>query len=906
MRLFFNTFDTNNKTYIALKNIVTGTALLSLVCLATIGRAQDERREVVTFEDAYKRTYHISKIDSQKPQIDGKLDEDIWQNRGMWSEKFSQVIPFERVHTNSWTRVKLFYDDQNIYVGVYCKDEHPETMNAFIGNRDDNSNGDLISIAFDTYHDYRVAPEFNINLGGNKTDLTVTDKLSVNLSWNAVWEGRTHINMQDSSWTAELRIPFSQLRYNQENEDGVWGLHVRRIIRRNNEVQNWSLIPIKNNGHVFSFGEMHGMTDLPKPRGIEFLPYAMTKYVNEPKIPNSPFQKGQKFHVNAGLDAKFSLSDYTLDMTINPDYGQVELDPSVMNLTAYEVFYDEKRPFFLEGKHILEFDNNERGMMFYSRRIGAMPSYKPQGIDNIENFASTPSFIPILGALKLTGTNKNGLTVGLLESITGKTQSQTSRKGVRGEELTEPLTNYTVTRLQKNWDGNTLFGGMITSVNRKLDEDHLKEALVENAFTAGLDFTQYFNKRLYYIDAKAMYSTLNGSASSILMKKRNATHYYHRASGIDYLDLDPTATTLAGTGGYVKAGKKGNAQWNYSQTFNWSSPGFDLNDVGYNKESDYMLNESEVAFRKTDPWGPFRFAGINLTQKNIWNFGGQAINNDVALRFRSLSTVHRFEMDVKETFSWNTVDSRRLRGGPDMRYGSNFETNADLSTDRAKRVVFKILYNGRHYLEEKTAYNTLQPSFIFRIGNHVKLTTQFNYANNTDELQYVNTVAASDGNEESTEYVLGRMKQRTYGITMNMQVNLTPDISIQYYGSPFTSTAKYDRFKTALDTRSHNYAERFSAIADQEITAGDGNYAVLKDGKSFSFKDPNFSFNEFRSNLVARWEYKPGSTVYLVWEHNRSRQDPRYYPTWGNNIDRMFGFQGVNTLMLKMNYWFAL
>lgn len=319
-----------------------------------------------------------------------------------------------------------------------------------------------------------------------------------------------------------------------------------------------------------------------------------------------------------------------------------------------------------------------------------------------------------------------------------------------------------------------------------------------------------------------------------------------------------------------------------------------------------MLNESEVAFRKTDPWGPFRFAGINVTQKNIWNFGGQAINNDVALRFRSLSTVHRFEMDVKETFSWNTVDSRRLRGGPDMRYGSNFETNVDLSTDRAKRVVFKILYNGRHYLEEKTAYNTLQPSFIFRIGNHVKLTTQFNYANNIDELQYVNTVAASDGNEESAEYVLGRMKQRTYGITMNMQVNLTPDISIQYYGSPFTSTAKYDRFKTALDTRSHNYAERFSGIADQEITAGDGNYAVLKDGKSFGFKDPNFSFNEFRSNLVARWEYKPGSTVYLVWEHNRSRQDPRYYPTWGNNIDRMFGFQGVNTLMLKMNYWFAL
>src|SRR3546814_7079021 len=209
--------------------------LLLLACL--FSRAQDERTAVVTFQDAYKRVYTITQLDSVRPQIDGKLDEAAWQHRGEWSAPFSQVIPFERVHTGSWTRMKIFYDDQAIYIGVYCKDEHPETMNAFIGNRDDNSNGDLISVAFDTYHDYRVAPEFNINLGGNTTDLTVTDKLSVNLSWNAVWEGRTHINLPDSSWTAELRIPFSQLRYNQKDADGIWGLHVRRIIRRNNEVQ---------------------------------------------------------------------------------------------------------------------------------------------------------------------------------------------------------------------------------------------------------------------------------------------------------------------------------------------------------------------------------------------------------------------------------------------------------------------------------------------------------------------------------------------------------------------------------------------------------------------------------------------------------------------------------------------
>lgn len=224
--------------------------------------------------------------------MDGRLDEDFWTKQGEWSDRFVQIIPYERQFTNSPTYVKLFYDNKYIYVGVYCKDIRPEKMNRFIGNRDDNSMGDLISVAFDTYHDYRAAPEFNINLGGNKTDLVVTDKLNVNLSWNAVWEGKTHIDLADSSWTAELRIPFSQLRYNQLSDDGIWGLHVRRIIRRNNEVQNWSMIPLKNNGHVFSFGEMHGMTDLPKPRGIEFLPYVMGNTGTNRRYPEAPTRKG--------------------------------------------------------------------------------------------------------------------------------------------------------------------------------------------------------------------------------------------------------------------------------------------------------------------------------------------------------------------------------------------------------------------------------------------------------------------------------------------------------------------------------------------------------------------------------------------------------------------------------------
>lgn len=860
--------------------------LLNCLFLLTCTFCYGQQDSIVPFEDAYKRIYNVTKVTDGKPVIDGKLDEPFWTEQGEWSDRFVQIIPYEREISPSPTRVKLFYDDKYIYVGVYCKDVVPEKMNRFIGNRDDNSMGDLISVAFDTYHDYRAAPEFNINLGGNKTDLIVTDKLNVNRSWNAVWEGRTHINLPDSSWTAELRIPFSQLRYNQASADGIWGLHVRRIIRRNNEVQNWSMIPLKNNGHVFSFGEMHGMTELPKPRGIEFLPYVMGKYRSEPKIPGSPYQKGHSWGGNVGLDAKFALSDFTLDMTINPDYGQVELDPSVMNLTAYETFYDEKRPFFLEGKHILDFANGS-DMMFYTRRIGAAPSYSPPGIDNINSFASRKENIPIIGALKLTGTNRKGVTIGVVQSLTAQSSSKVTFNGMEDKVVVEPLTNYTVARVQKNWEGNTLLGGMITSVNRALDEPYLKDFMVRNAFTAGVDFTQYFKNRLYYIEAKAMMSSLGGSKEAIRALQQNAVHYYQRSSSADYLGVDPERRSLSGTGGYLKLGRKGNAKWAFAETFSWSSPGFDLNDIGYLKQTDNLSNETEIAYRQTDTWKMFRYNAFTLTQRNQWNYGGTPFYNHVALKWQTM-TMSRYELIVSETFCWNNLDSRLLRGGPDVRFNPYFLTSVKFNTDKAKRVRLTLQYEGNHNLDGYNRFNTFMPELTFRLGNHVYLSGQLNYAWNTDNMQFVQATPESS----TASYVTAHMDQKTYGLTMNLQVNVTPDISVQFYGSPFTSTAKFKDFKSMTNTTSHTYEERFRSMSDEEVSD-------LK-------VKPDFCFNEFRSNLVARWEYLPGSTLYFVWEHRMSNRDSKYLSGWGNNLDRMFGLPATNTFMIKMNYWFNL
>lgn len=881
--------------------------ILAGFLVSTWCRAQQD--SIVPFDNAYKRAYNITKISGTKPVVDGRLNEELWKQQGEWSDIFVQIIPYERVVPKSTTRVKLFYDDKNIYVGVYCKDAAPEKMNRFISNRDDNSQGDLISVAFDTYHDFRAAPEFNLNLGGNKTDLNVTDKLNVNLSWNAVWEGKTHIDTKDSSWTAELRIPFSQLRYNQKSAEGIWGLHVRRIIRRNNEVQNWSMIPLKNNGHVFSFGEMHGMTDLPKPRGFEFQPYVMGKYRNEPRIAGSPYQKGNSLDGNIGLDAKFALADFTLDATINPDYGQVELDPSVMNLTAYETFYDEKRPFFLEGKHILDFANGN-DMMFYTRRIGSAPSYSPQGIDNVNSFASTLENVPIIGALKLTGTNRKGVTLGIIQSITARSSAEVTRDGLESKEVVEPLTNYSVVRVQKNWKGNTLLGGMMTSVNRALNGSHLENLLVRNAYTAGIDFTQYFKNRLYYIDAKGMFSSLHGDPKAIALLQQNAVHYYQRASSKSYLNVNPNRSSLNGTGGYVKVGRKGNARWTFSETFSWSSPGFDLNNIGYLKETDNQTNESEIAYRQTDIWKIFRYNALTLTQTNQWNYGNTPFNNNAALRWQSM-TMNRFELDAKGSFAWNRLESRMLRGGPNMRFDPTFLTSVKFNTDKAQSLMLMMKYEGNHTTDGNSRFNAFIPSLTLRLWNHIFLSGEFNYAWNVDNTQYVTTVtpgksSGSTLDSPAAAYIMGHMEQHTYGLTLKMQVNITPDISVQFYGSPFTSVARFSGFKEAANTTSNEYNLRFQSFAPDEITFSDGTYHVEKGNKKFSFKNPDFNFNEFRSNLVARWEYLPGSTLYFVWEHRMSNRDSDLYYRWGQNLDRMFNLPSTNTFMVKLNYWFNL
>ena len=863
---------------------------LFFLTYGSVAMAQVQRADsivLIPFEGAYKRIYNATKVDDFHPTIDGHLDESLWNSMGEWSEPFVQSQPVERGISEYRTQMKLFYDDRYIYVGIICHDFDAESVRRFVGNRDEEL-GDLVSISFDPYHDYRVASQFVLNAGGTKADMMITDQLVNNRSWNAVWEGRSHVNEAEGYWSAEFRIPFTQLRYRQNKEDGIWGMHVRRVIYKGNEVQYWSLIPQNRNGYVYSFGELHGMKDLPRSRGLEISPYVSGEYQREPEIIGSPYRTGDRWLGNIGLDAKLAISDYTLDLTVNPDYGQVEQDPSVMNLTTQETFYAEKRPFFLEGSHIFTMSPGGSNDMFYSRRLGAMPSSHPS-VDNQNSFTQTEKNVPIIGALKLTGTNKNGVTIGVLQSITARASSKVMRNGVEDREVIEPLTNYTVGRVQKNWSGNTLLGGMITSANRALNEPYLESLLVENAFTAGIDFTQYFHNRLYYVEGKAMFSSVNGTADAITRRQYNSVHYYQRESAQDYLGVDPTRTSLNGTGGYVEVGRRGNSKWNFSERATWYTPGFDLNDMGFLGRADYINNVTQISFNQNTPWTILRSTRFQFNQENTWDFDGNLNENRFRIRWDA-TLQNRYGWWVTQTFLVNRQDNRLLRGGPDMRLPAAYWNSMGIFTDQSQPFYFAFDYISNRNLNGTKMEHSLNPSFNYRIGNHVLLESEFTIYKDRNEFQYVGTLTPTAVGGNST-YLLGQMKQRTYGVTLRAQVNVTPDISIQFYGAPFTSVAKYDKFLAAADTKSGIYENRTRQLAPAE-EARMGN--------------PNFSFNEFRSNLVARWEYLPGSTLYLVWEHSMSNRDSNYLSGWGNNLERMFNIPSTNTFMIKLNYWFGM
>jgi len=839
------------------------------------------------------RVYNATRLTGERPTIDGRLDDDAWK-LGEWSGDYTQNMPVEGAAPSRETELQILYDDKAIYFAIRAHDD-PELVHRYPGRRDDWAAGDIVGVCFDSYNDKRYGFEFDLTAGGTKVDLILGNgETEWDTTWDAVWDGA--VSHDDGGWSAEFRVPLSQLRYGPQDEQ-VWGLHSWRWIDRNREEDQWQLIPRQNSGRMHQLGELRGIRGIPPSRRIELLPHVVGEAKSGPATPG----EGTDASGSIGLDGKMGLgSNFTLDATVNPDFGQVEADPSVVNLTAYETFFEEKRPFFLEGKKILTFELEEGNQLFYSRRIGQAPSLMPPapGGGSVE----APDSTTILGALKVTGKTNGGLSVGVLQSFTQKETARISTPDGTREQAVEPFGSYSVLRLHKDWNkGNTSLGGMLTSTLRSISDPAL-EVLPSQAFSGGVDFSHYFADRAFVLQATGLFSQVHGAREAILGLQTDAVHYYQRPDA-EHLEVDPTRTSLGGHGGSVRLGTSDVGRLRFGDTFHWYSPGLELNDIGYLRQADVRANEVEVGWVESSPRWVFRDYTLHLQREDEWDFGGLHTRSET--RFEGAGQLRNKWRASAELTHFDIVDTRMLRGGPALRWHDYIEAEGTLGTDPSRRAFVSVDGSRAWGFDDDSYAWSLGANLNVRLSNRLQVLGSVDYEKVVDDLQYVASTDTSGG----PRYVLGRIDQDTWSFTVRVNLAITPDLTVQYYGSPFIGTGLYSRFKRATDTLAQAAPDRYHVYGDGEIayvpTANAYRVTEAGGGPSYGFGNPDFSFREFRSNLVARWEWKPGSSVYLVWSQGRTGADPYWESSFGRNWDELWRAPADNVFLVKFSYWFS-
>ena len=907
-----------------LGSTLTSTVILFLGAACLLGALEQEGEDPTTTNlhgrQYPPRIYNTVRLQGELPRIDGRLDDAAWQE-GEWSGDYTQQIPTEGAEPSHPTEIKILYDDENVYVAIRAYDD-PEGMQRYPGRRDDFA-GDIVGVCFDSYFDKRAGFEFDLTAGGGKIDLILGNE-SYDATWDAVWYGK--VGLEEDAWTAEFQIPLSQLRYGP-HEEQVWGLHSWRWIARNWEESQWNLIPRNNTGFIYNIGELHGIRGLPKNRRIELLPHVLGE-MDSAKFTADDQRERTIASGSAGLDAKVGLSsNFTLDATVNPDFGQVEADPSVINLTAYEIFFEEKRPFFLEGKRILDFALAEGegsfafalgdadtsfgegagpgDILYHSRRIGAQPSLFPQ-LSEGEFTGSPPAATTILTALKISGKTRNGLSVGIVESLASKETVQISHDGQQHSQVVEPYTNYLAARVQKDWaKGNTSLGGMLTSTHRWIHDPALA-FLPSNAVTGGLDFVHFFANRAWALAAKGVVSQVTGDPEAIVGLQTGPVHYFQRPDAT-YLEVDPTATSLSGHGGFISLGRSRTSKWRIGDSVRWVSPGLELNDLGFLRQADAIQNEFTAGYADPVPRGAIRQWSVFASREDGWDFGGRQTNGMTGLAVDTLFR-NKWRLGGALRARDTEVDTRLLRGGPSMRLSPFLHMSVTGLTDPSRRVLVSGGVHGHRYRDGESSIFDVSSGVRLRVANRVSISTNYTYGHHVNDLQYVDTPETVTG----ARYVLGNIDQTTHSLTIRLNVSITPDLTVQYYGSPFVSSGRFTAFKKATDTLAAQYQDRFHVYGPDEITfvPEDNTYVVQEagagPGSRYSFDNPSFSFREFRSNLVVRWEYKPGSAVYAVWSQGRTSDSDLYEDSLGHNFDVLWRSAARNVFLVKIQHWFSM
>ncbi len=850
--------------------------------------------------------------------LDGVLDEAVWAAASP-ATGFTQQEPDEGKPATQRTEVRFVYDAEALYVGARMYDSLGAAgVRTRLVRRDQDMESDYLQLVFDTFHDHSGRTVFQVNPSGVKYDAGQAAP-SADPSWDPVWEVATQVD--SLGWTAELRIPFSQLRFSRDVEQ-TWGLQVWRYAQRLNESSMWSFWGRNDAGGPARFGHLEGIRIEQRPRGVEVLPYTVARasYV-APTQPGSPFQQPRAYDMRAGADVKALLgSSVTLSATLNPDFGQVEVDPASVNLSAYETFYEERRPFFVEGSGLFSFGglscftcSNASGMsLFYSRRIGRTP----QGaVPGSPLYSDVPASTAILGAAKLTGRFRNGWQVGLLNAVTG---SEEAGLVYRDEpQLTrevEPLTNYFVGRVRRTFrEGDAMIGGMATSTVRSFGYDSLARQLPEHAEAAGVDWNVSWARRAYDLRGNIAVSQVSGDPEAILRLQRSSARYFQRpdreggSNGTFSDQYDTLATALRGYGGYLRLAKQA-GNWLWESQVNVRSPGFEVNDLAFLSRTDWIWLQGNLRRRWTRPTPYYRYFQVTGGAQRESNFDGDVTDGQGHLsvyvqlpNYWELSTYMHARPEV---------DADRLtRGGPVVRRASQRYLQTSLYTDSRRRLVL-----GTDPWMEWTADGTrsyrVNANLRMKPASNVSASFGPSFTHVESAAQFVRRWTDPTATHFMGERVVfADLEQNTLSLDTRLAVTFTPTLTLELFAQPFVSGGDYSGFKEFAAPRTRRRtvydAEQLQVVRS---AAGHDSVYVLDPDRDpstagFTFSNPDFNLRSLRGNAVLRWEYRPGSTLFLVWQQNRSGGEQFGDFRFGRDAAGVFSAHPDNVFVVKATYW---
>ena len=855
-------------------------------------------------------------------QIDGKLDEAAWKS-GTPITAFTQSDPQEGKPATQRTEVRILYDDDALYIGARMFDSlGAKGVATRLVRRDNAGDGtDLFQIIFDTFHDHQGRARFEINPSGVRNDALGSGQQNPDQSWDPIYEGAATVD--SLGWNAEYRIPFSQLRY-PRSPTQTWGMQIRRFRAKNAEVDNWSFW-LKTQGCAANcFGHLEGLQIHAVPQRLELLPYVLSRasYV-KPAAAGDPFHTGHAYDARAGLDLKYLLtSNLTLDATINPDFGQDEVDPAVVNLSAFETFFPEKRPSFVANSGAFDFggfscffcSNTSSLPSFYSRRIGRSPQGSADG-----TYVDVPENSTILGAAKITGKSAGGASIGLLDAVTRREFAAViDTAGGRHEFDTEvePLTNYAVGRVKHDYrGGNLVVGGIATSVLRSLGDPELKSRISKHAETLGGDLNLAWKNRTYNLLASLEESHVSGSPLAMQRLQRSSARYFQRPdrkngsnSFLSSDNFDPDATDLAGYGGYARLAKDA-GDWIWESSVNFRSPGFEVNDIAFLTRADFIMATANLGRVWTKPGRGYRDMVSLIGGQQQYNYDGDRTDAQAQVYFGQTLKNYWF---YNTFYIWHPVvlDDRATRGGPVVERPGYHFVNLFFGSDNRKPIVVQTgLDYGRSIGDRGYNYD-INESVNLKPRSNVSISLGPAYSYSKGAQQYVTTIDDPVAtNFYGKRYVFSDLVQQTLSMETRLDVTFTPDLSLQLYAQPFISSGAYSNFKE-FDAPRHIHKTVYGAGKGTVIATGTGSsrtYTIDPDGAGpsspFTLDNPDFNFRSLRGTAVVRWEYRPGSTVFFVW--NQVRSDAVSVGDFDFTRDRqaLFSAHPDNIFVIKLNYY---